>query len=237
MIHLTRTVGLRLPIVYHRNHWFPEKNEFADYVTQLWQLEVHDWPPAECGIKVHDDCIQTVNRYQIGPNQAMDVPNGILEPVDDEPYLCARFDILERPKAVLVRHPWDLYLMGQKSCDVDIFEGPCPLTTDSYQVPRGPLTVFPLKDWSDADVWDYIDTATVPIQHTRYDVKNRTEWPSKRYNNDYARACTRCIDRRQPATVWCPALERSIENVSHLVQDFEHKVEYWQPPAAAEVTA
>lgn len=230
-VHLTRDLGLRLPLVYHRNHWRPEKNAFADEVTQRWQLEVHDWPPSETGIKVHDDCIQTVSRYQIGPDQGMDVPNGILEPQAGESYLCGRTDILERPKGTFF-HPWDMYLMGQKSCDVDIFEGPCPLNTDRFAVKNGPVTVFPLADWTDADVWDYIAAFDVPVQTNRYDVANRREWESKRFNNDYAVACTRCLDRRQPAQVLCPKAGHYIPNISALVKDMEHKVEYWKEPHA-----
>jgi hypothetical protein len=234
--HLTREMGLRLPIVYHRNHWFPEKNAFADEVIQLWQLEAHDWPPSECGIKVHDTIhgepgtagttpagvIQTVSRYQIGPDIGMDVPNGILEPIDGEPFLCGVIDILERPKGTFF-HPWDLYLSGHKSCDEDIFEGPCPLRTDFQPIDNGPATAFPLRHWSNDDVWDYLERFDVPIQRNRYDVANRCEWPDKRYNNDYVEACTRCIDPRQPAIVYCPKWNRAIPNVSGRVKNLEQR--------------
>lgn len=235
IVHLTRELGLKLPIIYHRNHWFPEKNAFADEMTQLWQLEVHDWPPTMCGIKVHDTahgepglagtteqgCIQTVSRYQIGPGIGMDVPNGILEPVEGEPWLCARTEIIERPKGSF-EHPWDLCFSGHKSCDEDIFEGPCPLRSDSHRLSEtGPVFAFPLADWSTTDVWNYIEEFRLPLQRNRYDAAHRAEWPDKRFNNDYVRACTRCLDRRQPATVFCPKVGHEIPNVSARVLNLE----------------
>lgn len=240
LTHLTRALGYPLPLIYHRNHWFPEKNAFADYLTQFWQLEVHDWPPAECGVKVHeyvsgpagaagtDDTgvIQTVSRYQISTARGvggMDVPNGILDPEEGKPFLCAVTDILARPKAIILHHPWDLYLSGHKGSDKDIFEGPCPLRCDYQEIQGGPSIAFPLIEWNDDDVWDYIDEFNVPIQTTRYDVANHTELPDKRFNNDYVHACTRCIDRRQPGTVYCPKLNREIPNVSDRVKDMEQR--------------
>lgn len=237
MLHLLRESGIKMPVVYHRNHWFPEKNAFADYVIQLWQLEVHDWPPVSCGIKIHskahgekgvagttsEGVIQTVARYQIGEGVGMDVPNGILEPVTDEPWLCARYDILERPKGTFF-HPWDLLLMGQKDCDEDIFEGKCGLNTDYFHPTIGPDTCFPLREWTDSDIWDYVEDNNVPYQETRY--RNRRELNDKRFNNDYVRACTKCIDRRQPATVMCPLVNKEIPNISAFVKDMEQKWEY-----------
>lgn len=229
--HLTRSMELNLPIVYHRNHWFPEKNAFADSITQRWQLSVHDWPPSECGIKVRDDfhgepgtagtteqgCIQTVNRYQIGPGIGMDVPNGILPPKEGEPWLCALYDILDRPKGGFT-HPWDVCLSGHKSSDEDIFEGPCPLRTDFYQIKNGPAIAFPLKEWNNSDVWSYIQEFAVPIQENRYDLSNKTEFTDKRFNNDYVRACTLCVDRRQPVEVLCPKTNQLVKNIGPSVE-------------------
>jgi hypothetical protein len=225
LLHLIRSAGLNLPVVYHRNHWFPEKNAFADSVIQLWQLQVHDWPPSECGIKVHDDCIQTVNQYQVSPTRSMHMPNGILEPEEGKPWICGRFDILDRPKGTFV-HPWDLMFSGHKGGDEDIFEGPWPLKTDYVYNADAPDFCFPLKEWSDGDVWDYIDEFNVPIQTTRYDVANRIELEDKRFNNDYVRACMKCIDPRQPQEVFCPKFNKNIPNVSHLVKNMEQKFDY-----------
>ncbi len=233
MTHVCRKLGLKLPIVYHRNHWQPEKNRFADNTIYSWGLEVHDWSPCETGVKTHEDCIQTVSRYQIGPMRGakgpptgMNIPNGILEPEEGKSWICGLNDILGRPKATFV-HPWDLMLQGQKNSDVDIFEGPSPLNTDLFRYNEtSPTMAFPLREWNDDDIWDYIEEFNVPVQKNRYDVKNRREYDCKDFNNDYVRACTKCIDRRQPHTVMCPLVNREIPNVSAQIPDFEQAYAY-----------
>jgi hypothetical protein len=69
------------------------------------------------------------------------------------------------------------------------------------------------------------------MQGNRYDVAHRTRVAEdKRFNNDYVRACTRCLDRRQPSTeVFCPKVGHEIPNVSDLRSQDLELAEYWEP--------
>jgi 3'-phosphoadenosine 5'-phosphosulfate sulfotransferase (PAPS reductase)/FAD synthetase len=89
---------------------------------------------------------------------------------------------------------------------VDLYEGPVPLKYDqTHSADAGVNLVFPLRHWSDNDVWDYIEAERVPYDKSRY--QDRAELPDKWLNPDYVHACTACIDPREKArTVPCPKL-------------------------------
>jgi hypothetical protein len=109
---------------------------------------------------------------------------------------------------------------------VDEFEGHMPLKADLVEQDGMPALGFPLKDWDDEDLWHFIETRNVPVQYrTRYDY-NGKEIGIKTFNNDWIEACTRCIDPREPETVFCPLLEKEIPNVSESVTKFEGRPVY-----------
>ena len=61
----------------------------------------------------------------------------------------------------------------------------------------GVNAVFPLRHWTDQDVWDYTELNRVPYDKRRY--QNRAELDDKWLNPDYVHACTACIDPREDA--------------------------------------
>src|SRR4029434_5055043 len=209
-LDLPRTHGYPIPVLYFRDPWFSHKHQFAQEIIRSWAMEVHDWAPAAAGIKVKDNSLELVARYHFG-NGWMDVPKNILPP-DRRDYICGLFDWVLRPKTSLMSYPFDLVFMGSKSSDVDPFEGPVPLNSDSTEL-GGVNLVFPLKDWDDEDVWNYIEENHLPIQSTRY--RDRKEISERWYSNDYINACCKCIDPRETAAeVMCPKLKRMVKNVS-----------------------
>lgn len=226
LCHLIRdaTPGSRfpIPVIYHRHPWFPEKNIFADSVILSWAMEVHDWPPMYCGIKVKKDMIELVARYNFGLS-FMDVPVNVLPPEPRHHYLCGVTDWIYRPKSLGGQHGWKTVFHGHKSSDVDQFDGHVPLNATATNV-GGIRIVFPLRDWTDDDVWDYIDENNIPYQATRY--RDRKELDSKWLNPDYIHACTKCIDPREPEKVFCPLLKQEIPNVSDHVVHLQQKPDY-----------
>lgn len=226
MLHMIfKVLKLKIPVIYHRDPWFPWKNSFADSIIREWNLVVHDWPPTNCGVKTKDDMIEIVARYQIGEGKGMDIPKNIIEPKDGEPFACG-LEMLERPKCQFI-YPWDLVLIGHKSSDVDPFDGSIPLARELVALDGGPTLAFPLKDWTDADIFAYVKKYRFAIQcGSRYDMEQESEYEDKLFNNDYTTACTRCIDKRQPKRVMCPLVNKEIDNISDRVIDMMFKPDY-----------
>ncbi len=204
-----RTHRFPMDVIYHRDPWFAHKHVFADEIIRSWSMEVHDFPPMASGVKVKPDMIELVARYNFG-HGAMDIPKNTVPPEDypRRDYLCGLNDWLLRPKTFLHEYVWDTVFMGHRSADVDPFEGSVPLKSNETEV-GGVRMVFPLRDWTDAELWNYISDQKIPVQAARYYGGADESWQA----NDYISACTACIDPRETrATVFCPKLKREVPN-------------------------
>ena len=155
-----------LPVIYHRHPYFPAKHEFAESVIRSWALEVYDFPPLACGVKAKEDRLELVTRYQVGSG-AIDVPMNTEPPLERRPFVCG-LQWLTRPKTLGAQWPWQTVFIGHKNSDVDPYEGPVPLKEDRVQTARGVDAVFPLRHWTDQDVWDYTELNRVPYDKRRY---------------------------------------------------------------------
>ncbi|PWT94146.1 MAG: hypothetical protein C5B54_00490 [Acidobacteria bacterium] len=218
-----RLMHKRIPVIYHGVPWEPWKNDFASGVTKAYHLTVYDYPPIMSGVRVKPERLEIVHRYQIGKDwgHGIDIPVNLLPP--DKNWQCG-LKMVSRPKGTLL-YQWNLTLIGHKSCDVDQFDGHMPLKSDLVEMDGFPALGFPLKDWSDDELWEFIEERHVPVQHrTRY--VDRKEIEDKTLNNDYVEACTACIDPRNPEKVFCPLVNREIDNVSASVQKFEGRAVY-----------
>jgi len=99
-----------------------------------------------------------------------------------------------------------------------------PLKYDKFTAAN--VTIgFPLRHWTDEDIWEYIETNHVPFQGTRY--KDRKEVPDTWYNPDWTHACTACIDpREEHEEVFCPKLKRNVPNQGKSVVQLRKIPEY-----------
>jgi 3'-phosphoadenosine 5'-phosphosulfate sulfotransferase (PAPS reductase)/FAD synthetase len=199
--------GFPIDVIYHRDPWFPWKHEFADEIIRSWSMEVYDFPPMQAGVKVKPDMLELVARYNFGSG-AMDIPKNTMPPeaYPRRDYICGLNDWMLRPKTFLLDYPWDTVFSGHRSADVDPFEGAVPLNCDETEL-GGVRLVFPLRHWSDDELWTYIKDNHIPVQKSRY--MEDGHW----HTNDWTHACTRCIDPREMRdTVFCPKLQRDVKN-------------------------
>lgn len=212
--HIPMAHGFPIEVIYHRDPWFPHKHEFSEQITRSWSMIVHDYPPMHAGVKVKDDMLELVSRYNFG-TVAMDIPKNTTKPIQRRDYICGLNDWLLRPKTSRFPYPWDTVFVGHKSSDIDPFEGSVPLKSNVTEL-GGVNVAFPLKDWTDDDVWDFIEENHIPIPENRYE--NRKDREDTWHNNDYVHACTACIDPRvKEKTVFCPKVKRDVENVGSRV--------------------
>jgi hypothetical protein len=138
LLHLLRSMGLDLPIVFHRDPWFPHKYAFADRMIREWNLTVWDWQPVAVSLWHGKGIVAFTNHYQIGQKPTGEpvtccVPKNILPPVEGKPYLCGLADLMHRPTGTF-QYPWDMAFIGHKSSDQDQIAGRVPLHTDLVRV-------------------------------------------------------------------------------------------------------
>ena len=188
-------------------------------------MELHQWQPAHCGIKVKPELLELFQRFNFGV-EMLDLPINVCAPEEypRRDYICGLMDFLMQPKSVAVKQPWDVIFHGHKSSDVDQFEGHVPLNAQSTMI-GGMRVVFPLRDWTDEDIWNHTEEYKLPVQTTRY--RDRKEIVDRWHNPDYTHACTRCIDTREERKmVYCPKLNMGVANVGDRVLKLEGLPKY-----------
>lgn len=234
MTHLLKTrVKMATPLeaVFHREPFHSEKYARGEDVLRAWGIPFHDYPPLGFSFWEGNDWFAYTNHYQVGVDPSgkpttMDLPKNVLPPDPDKPWICAVDSVINRPTSYF-NYPWDMAFVGHKSSDEDQIAGKVPLKVDILQNRQGPSAAFPLRHWTDDDVWTYIQEHNLPIDRVRYDVISRSEWPDKTPNGDYFHACVACVDRRHGPAVYCPKLKRQISNMSAQVPYRDLKLDYF----------
>jgi hypothetical protein len=219
MLDLVKRMGRKLPILFHHEPFFPKKLEFANSVILREGYTVYDYAPSETSIVKAHGVMEIVNWYSVGKKFTY-LPTGVKEPLPGEPYLCGLRDLYHKPTSSNFTFPWDLVLVGHKSSDVDPIQLDVLLKVDLKKNEGGPDYGFPLRHFTDEDVYQYHMEFKLPWNRYRYikndlpNVRKFEEFKSVTYNNDYYPACTRCMDPDGPASVICPLINKEISNIS-----------------------
>jgi 3'-phosphoadenosine 5'-phosphosulfate sulfotransferase (PAPS reductase)/FAD synthetase len=221
LLWLLKSMGSKLPILFHREPFFPDKYEFANRIIQQEDFTVYDYPPSSTGVIKNNTHIEIVNFYDIGGGRVAYLPTGIRDFLPTIPYLCGLGDLYQKPTGNF-SFPWDLAFVGHKSTDCDPMFGNVPLKVDVKLNPGSCNYAFPLRHFTDEDVWEYHRRFDVPVNEKRYDPENGfRERRSIRFNPDYHYACTRCMDRDGLQSVLCPLIGGEVTNISGLLRYVE----------------
>lgn len=231
MLHLLLQAGHKFPVVCWREPWMPWKQAFTNRIISEWGLEVWDYAPSAVALCKGKDRIDVMNHYSMGPMAKppvfMILARGTERPEEGLPWLCGRDTFLSRPLGSF-DFPWDCMFHGHKSSDVDPCSGAVPLQVDFLQRPGAAAAVYPLRDWTDEDVFAYIEEHGVPYDRTRY-ARSDKGWevlPDKRNNPDYYHACFACCERGGPDFVTCPKTNLQINNISEHIAWVEPRLKY-----------
>lgn len=205
MLNLLAGMGHKLPIIFYTDPWFPAKYKWARDIIAEFGLETYDYPPLGVTLLHGKSIVAFTNHYQIG-NCTLELPKNIEKPVDGRKWVCG-LEVLSRPTGTF-NYPWDAVFIGHKDTDVDQIAGSVKLHVDvKLNAGRGPDGLFPLKHWTDDDIWEYTDRFNVPQQWDRYDRQTKKEYDDKFTNSDYANVCINCCDCRETQkSVPCPKL-------------------------------
>ena len=228
MLHLLRfKLGVNLPCVQWREPRFRHRYAHSDLLAREWDLTLYDYAPGRIAIQDGYD-IETgeprfdfLKYYQWGHHSALVLSLGTEHPTESEVregrYLCGLTDVLQRPCGSF-NWPWDSAFHGQKSADVDLIKGGVPLMQDVRRVEDSPTQLFPMRHWTDDDIFDYLEAEGVPMDPTRYD-RASGKWGHKQdksNNADYYPICWNCVNRHLSSPVYCPKLRSEVNNIAHL---------------------
>lgn len=222
LLDIARQIKPDIEVIHFKLPFLPNKYRHHHDVQEQTGLTVHDWLPQRVALTHGNDRIDVCETYDIGSG-TLSVMRGT-EPFDERrPWVCG-LDWLNRPTSKTFSN-FDVLLCGHKSVDIDPLTGVVPLNIDMKRL--GALTEmwFPLREWTDEDVAEYILTNNIPYDKYRYDEKVVSR-PDKHFNSDYVHACMRCVDKREGQFVRCPKLHADIENISEFVLHEQPRLDY-----------
>lgn len=202
LLHLVRQVRADVPVILLREPWQPQRYAFANRIIEEWQLaQVHDLNPQSSFVCTRNGHTSLIHRYQFG-GKGLDLPVDI-EELPNTPWVCG-LDVMNRPKATS-QSAWNVLFSGARSADADQLLGAMPLISDLVRQPGFPTMVFPMREWSDSQTWDYLETERVPIQSNRYEKRDGRwrERPDHAGNPDYLAGCVRCLQPGETPSVSC----------------------------------
>lgn len=203
----------KLKVVFHREPFQHHKYDYANSIIRDWDLHVIDYPPLATAVNESDAEFEIVNQYQAG-NRYVYLPTGFRQS-SGSGAICAFDDVYNKPTGTF-NYPFDIAFHGHKSVDVDPILGAVPLNSDVAMNVGSISAAFPLRHFTNADVWRYIEENEIPIHHGRYEKVNGQwqEREDKTNNPDYISACYACMSKKSGPSVYCPKLNCNVSNVS-----------------------
>jgi len=238
LLHLVRQVRPEIEVIQWQLPWMKQKWAFQNKLAAEWGLTVHDALPLSAAICHGNDRIDVMESYAIG-TQSLIIARGTEPYEPGRPYVCG-MEWMTRPKASAVEFPWDLLLCGHKSDDSDPLSGPIPLNLDLLQLDGSASIAYPIRDWTDRDVSEYLISHEIPWDSGRYDLIDGVlvTKTDKHLNSDYYHACFRCLDKREGPYIPCPKRAGAvIANISEKVQHYEPSFDYCNLRTAGCTTA
>ena len=227
LLHFIRfRCGINIPVIQYREPKFRWRYAYSDKLIKEWNLEVYDYAPSKYAITDGPD-IETgeprfdmLKYYQWGASKCVGLSLGTERPTsseleDSQKYLCAVDDFLLRPTGTF-NWIWGAVYIGTKYSDTDLIKGNVPLALDIRYNEGSPVSLYPMRDWTDTDIFQYLEDNGVEPDPTRY-LKVDGKWinnPDKSLNADFYPVCFNCVDRHQDKHVHCPKLNARISNIS-----------------------
>lgn len=213
VLHMVMQQRPGIKVVFHREPFQHHKYEYANRMIRDWDLHIVDYPPLQTTVQQNGDEVEIVNQYQAG-NRYVYLPTG-LRPQATGRTLCALDEIYHKPTGTF-NYPFDMAFHGHKSVDVDPILGAVPLNSDIAQNIGSISACFPLRHFTNAEVWQYIEDHGIPIHETRYEKVNDVwrERDDKTHNPDYINACYACMSKTAGSSVYCPKIGCSVSNIS-----------------------
>lgn len=231
MLHLIRTIKKDIPVLFFKEAFHPKKYIFANSMIHDWDLTVYEYPPTSMEVMHNNGVTELVNLYSLGLGSHLYLPTGIVQKEDSN--VCALRDIFNKPKIDNFFYKWDLTFIGHKDSDKDvILENVKPHS--SYKAAGLTYFVYPLKDWTDKDVWNYMEKNNIPYNDKRYDkASGYAEFKDYTFNNDYHECCYNCINPDQPDTTFCFLENKPVFNISRMM-NFKDKIKKYESLSGVE---
>jgi hypothetical protein len=223
LLHLIRYgAEIDVPVIQYRQPKFRERYAYSNYLIKEWNLEVYEYPPMKVALADGPDVntgevrFDMLHYFQWGRDCVI-LSLGTEKPKEGEKFLCGVTDFLQRPTGTF-NWPWGAVYIGTKFEDTDLIKGHVPLAQDIRIVDGSPVSLYPMRDWTDDEIFWYLEDNGIEPDPTRY-IKENQQWknnPDKSLNADFYPTCFNCVNRHLGNHVHCPKLNATITNISDM---------------------
>jgi hypothetical protein len=223
LLHLIRyRAEIDVPVIQYRQPKFRERYAYSDRLIKDWDLEVYEYPPMKVALADGPDVntgevrFDMLHYFQWGRDCVI-LSLGTEKPKEGEKFLCGVTDFLQRPTGTF-NWPWGAVYIGTKFEDTDLIKGHVPLAQDIRIVDGSPVSLYPMRDWTDEEIFWYLEDNGIEPDPTRY-IKENQNWknnPDKSLNADFYPTCFNCVNRHLDRHVHCPKLNATITNISDM---------------------
>ena len=184
MLALVREVKLNIPVLYFEAFEHPTKHAFVERITKEWRLNLYR-PSARVREAIaKDGHIEVVELFELAPQRFMWFPIEAAEDYTPDAGCFCALEKIHQP-TTSVAMSFDAVFIGHRGDDVDPNYGAAPLISDVVD-PGGFRYLYPLKDWTEADIWEASQRLGIPQNEARYGGDMAA-------NNDYYPLCTECL--------------------------------------------
>lgn len=195
MLWLARQVVPDIPVLYFDAFAHETKHTFAERMIKEWNLNVIRMHPKMRSLNGTPTGIEVVEWYEPSPNRFLYFP------IESEPnYIpdaqcnCTLTKIFDIADSDEDSH-FDAVLIGHRGDDHDPTFGDVPLKQSVVSYPDFSY-IYPLKDWTESDIWKASETYSIPQNERRYN-------GDMSHNNDYYPLCNKCLTDDAVFTI-CP---------------------------------
>jgi hypothetical protein len=223
VVHLCKSMGINLDIMFHRDPYFPKKYRYANFIIDEWNLVCRDYPAYKCSLFFRNDTFEVTRHYQVGVGDLVLVamlyyPEKFIE----GEYLCAYKDIYLQPKGTF-NYCWDVAFDAHRAAEKKPHSGMTEAGLEWINKHNiGSVDVaYPIWNWTDQEVYKYIRDNGIPVNTSVYEVKDDALVPKidpttgeidSTYNPDRRPACYECLRPDRGRVVLCPKKKVTVNN-------------------------
>lgn len=204
MLALVREQKPDIPVLYFQTVAHPTKHAFAEKMIAGWNLNVIRPAPSYRDAIDAGDHIEIIEIHEVARRIFLYLPIEA-EPgyTPDADCICG-LELAAAPTPAVTALNLTGVFIGHRGDDADSAYGAIPLK-DPVHVVNGFRYIYPLKDWTEADIWAASEFLKIPQNHARYGGDMTA-------NNDYYPLCTECL-KSEPGSVFCPKMNLLIPRI------------------------
>ena len=208
VLDIARRFQPDIPVVYIEQFPIESKHAFARQVAKAWNLNMVNIRPSWRTFYGKKGHVEILTVYHLNQDGCLVIPAEPTLELDESNAICG-LDALNEPLPRPDVPCFDGVFIGQRNDDKDIVLGDLRIAGNESVLQGGIAYVYPLKDWTSKDVWDYHRRYEVPANEARYGNNDPDA------NNDVWNICTRCLSGE--GEVYCPKDQTTIRGFGDFV--------------------